>query len=397
MSNYWERRAARQMHRQTQTVQDYLKDLARYYIAASQSLQNEQRTILRRFALSHHMTVKEAEKLILSLQDPSSVKELIRALKKDPGNAEIVRELEAHSARARLMRLDTLHDQVTKATTDIAIAVQAGTTPLFKKLAQSAYYHTMFDAQQRAGYGFKVKMLDAKRIKSVMDRTWAGSSFSRRLWKNTKALERTVKQEIMINLLTGRPLFQAEKRIAEAFNTGFSNARRLIRTESTYITNQMSLEAYKDLDTEKYIYVAILDLRTSKICRSLDKKRFLVSQAQAGVNYPPMHPNCRSTTIAWMPDHLLHKLKQRAYDPSTGKYVMVPGDMTYDQWYRQYVMGLPPKPQTTHADRNLTRAQYDRYKARLGDEFPFTYDEFIKMKATDEWDEWQKRYKEAKA
>lgn len=347
MSNYWEKRAARQMHNQMQKAEDYARDLAQYYIAASRHLQSEQNAILRRFALTHHMTIKEAEELVSRLKDPSSIKELIKALKKNPGNAEIIRELEAQSARARIMRLNALQDQVTYTTGQIQILLNKKAQKLFVNLARSAYYNTMFDAMQRAGYGFNVKMLDPKRIKRVMDRSWAGSGFSKRLWGNTKALEDAVKREIIVNLLTGRPPIKASQAIDEEFGKGYNNARRLIRTESAYITNQMTLEGYKDLEAEKYIYVAILDLKTSEICRSLDKKRFLVKNAKAGVNYPPMHPWCRSTTIPWMPDSLLKNMKQRALDPKTGKHVLVPGDMTYEQWYKQFVEGKPAGDSTT--------------------------------------------------
>ena len=383
------------MHNQMQTAEDYAKDLAKYYIAASRHLQSEQNAILRRFALTHHMTIKEAEELISSLKDPSSTKELIKALKKDPKNAELVKEFEAQAARSRIMRLNALQSQVTYTAGQIQVLLNKKAQKLFVNLARSAYYNTMFDAMQRAGYGFNVKMLDPKRIKRVMDRSWTGAGFSKRLWSNTKALEDAVKREIMVNLLTGRPLIKASQAINEEFGKGYNNARRLIRTESAYITNQMTLEGYKDLEADKYIYVAILDLKTSEVCRGLDKKRFLVKSAKVGVNYPPMHPWCRSTTIPWMPDSLLKNMKQRALDPKTGKHVLVPGDMTYEQWYKQFVQGQPAGDSTTQ-QRNLTRDQYDRYKERLGDDFDYTYDEFIKMKSDKlTWAEWKRRYKAA--
>ena len=335
------------MHNQMQMAEDYAKDLAKYYIAASRHLQSEQNAILRRFALTHHMTIKEAEELISSLKDPSSIKELIKALKKDPKNAELVKEFEAQAARSRIMRLNALQSQVTYTAGQIQVLLNKKAQKLFVNLARSAYYNTMFDAMQRAGYGFNVKMLDPKRIKRVMDRSWTGAGFSKRLWSNTKALEDAVKREIMVNLLTGRPLIKASQAINEEFGKGYNNARRLIRTESAYITNQMTLEGYKDLEADKYIYVAILDLKTSEVCRGLDKKRFLVKSAKVGVNYPPMHPWCRSTTIPWMPDSLLKNMKQRALDPKTGKHVLVPGDMTYEQWYKQFVQGQPAGDSTT--------------------------------------------------
>ena len=384
------------MHNQMQMAEDYAKDLAKYYIAASRHLQSEQDAILRRFALTHHMTIKEAEELISSLKDPSSIQELIKALKKDPKNADLVREFEAQAARSRIMRLNALQNQVTYTAGQIQILLNKKAQKLFVNLARSAYYNTLFDAMQRAGFGFNVKMLDPKRIKGVMDRSWAGSGFSKRLWSNTKALEDAVKREIMVNLLTGRPLIKASQAINEEFGKGYNNARRLIRTESAYITNQMTLEGYKDLEADKYIYVAILDLKTSEVCRSLDKKRFLVKNAKAGVNYPPMHPWCRSTTIPWMPDSLLKNIKQRALDPRTGKHVLVPGDMTYEQWYKQFVQGQPAGDQTTQ-QRNLTRDQYDRYKERLGDDFDYSYDEFLKAKGDPQiWADLQQKYKDAK-
>jgi NAD+--asparagine ADP-ribosyltransferase len=37
-------------------------------------------------------------------------------------------------------------------------------------------------------------------------------------------------------------------------------------------------------------------MRTSNICKELHNKTFEVKNAKVGENYPPMHPNCRSTT-----------------------------------------------------------------------------------------------------
>ena len=59
----------------------------------------------------------------------------------------------------------------------------------------------------------------------------------------------------------------------------------------------MQLSAYEECGAEQYEFVAVLDLRTSEICRSLDGKVFYTKDAQQGVNMNPMHPFCRSTTI----------------------------------------------------------------------------------------------------
>lgn len=379
MSNYWEKRAARQMHSQMQKAEDYMGEIAEYYMAASLDLQDKAKDILRRFRLKHNLSEYEAEQILANI-DPSDIKGILARLEKDPKNKAIKDELTAQAAAARIRNLQSIFNQVKKTTASLADRLQRGVRSLLKKLGLSSWYHTVFDLQKQAGSGWHVKV-DDKLIDNAIKRSWAGSGFSQRIWGNTDELEKAVKKEIMKNLLTGRPVEEAAKAINDQFGKGMYNARRLVRTEAAYITNQMTLEGYKSQGVEKYVYVAILDLRTSKVCRGLDKKRFLVKNATVGVNYPPMHPFCRSTTVPWVSDALLKQMRQKALDPKTGKRVTVPGDMTYDEWYKQFVQGQPKsQPAGDRTTRDLTRDQYDRYKDRLGDDFPYTYDEFIKLK-----------------
>ena len=394
MSNYWERRAARQMHQQMQKAEDYLDELAEYYLAASLDLQDKAKDILRKFRLKHNLTQYEAEQILANI-DPADIKGILERLAKDPKNKAIKDELTTQAQAARIRNLETLFDQVKKTTESLAERFKKGASKLLKKLGLDAWYKAVFNLQKQTGSGWKVKGPTNKLIEKAVKTPWTGSGFSERIWGNTEELEKAVKKEIMKSLLTGRPIEEAAKAINDQFGKGMFNARRLMRTEAAYITNQMALEGYKSQGVEKYVYVAILDLRTSKICQSLDKKRFLVKNAQVGVNFPPMHPFCRSTTVPWVSDALLRQMKQKAIDPRTGKRVTVPGDMTYQEWYKQFVQGQPAGDSTIQ-QRNLTRDQYDRYKERLGDDFPYTYDEFIRMKSDKRtWAEWRRRYKAA--
>lgn len=39
--------------------------------------------------------------------------------------------------------------------------------------------------------------------------------------------------------------------------------------------------------------------RTCEVCGGLDGQRFKLTDIQYGVNFPPVHPNCRCTTVGW--------------------------------------------------------------------------------------------------
>ncbi|MDK3993290.1 minor capsid protein, partial [Staphylococcus pseudintermedius] len=53
-------------------------------------------------------------------------------------------------------------------------------------------------------------------------------------------------------------------------------------------------------DDAEYEFVAKRDEKTSKICRHYDMKVFKVKDMVPGVNAPPMHPHCRSTTVPYV-------------------------------------------------------------------------------------------------
>ncbi|HGK1503570.1 TPA: minor capsid protein, partial [Streptococcus pneumoniae] len=84
--------------------------------------------------------------------------------------------------------------------------------------------------------------------------------------------------------MTGRDTRETAQTIAERFNVGQNDARRLVRTESAFFHNQMELLSYEEADIEKYIFVAVLDKRTSRICQEHDNQVYDRDKAVHGVN-----------------------------------------------------------------------------------------------------------------
>lgn len=337
--DYWARRKAREMYTELQKAEETADELKKVYMVASNEIKQRQAEILRRFMLKHHLTEAQARRLLRTIKNKNDINALIQALKNDPQNADLAAELESQAYAARINRLTQTQIAVDNVAATIFAAALPRTRQILSQVAQSMYYHEMFELQKRSGYAYAVSPLDPKRIAKVLNTRWSGQNFSRRLWGNTERLAGAVKEQILLEILTGKTQHFMSQAIDSRFSVGYNETRLLIRTESNYVTNQMSLEAYKDTGADKYIYVAILDLKTSLVCRGLDKKVFKVSEAQAGKNLPPMHPWCRSTTIAWMPRELLAKMKQRAWNPAKGEAVMIPATMTYEQWYNIYVKG----------------------------------------------------------
>ena len=371
-----------------QSAEDTADDIARMYQKASGYISHELDKIFERYKRKHHLTDAETYRLLNDLKDKTSLDELKQALRA-PGRgqtaADILAELESPAFRARLERLQQLQNQIDMTMQQIYKQEKVRSTSHYVDLANEAYYKSIFDIQQRTGLGFSFSTIDHKAIDRVINSKWSGANYSERIWHNTRALAQDLKQELLINLVTGRTDNEVADIIANKYAQGASNARRLVRTESCNLANQMEMRSYEECGIETYIYVATLDLRTSTMCRKLDGKRFKVSEQQPGLNCPPMHPWCRSTTICDISDGELSQMKRRARNPVTGKNETVPANMTYEQWYDKNVRGRPDAEKKERMLHNLSsdKRQYGKYRGILGDTAPETFDKFQELKYND--------------
>ena len=110
----------------------------------------------------------------------------------------------------------------------------------------------------------------------------------------------------------------------------------IIRTGVAHVAGAATAMSYAEAGIEEYTYLATLDIKTSEICHSLDQKTFPLDEKQEGVNYLPMHPNCRSTTYFSITKNS-HSMRA-ARDPATGKSIEVPENWDYGKWYEERVV-----------------------------------------------------------
>lgn len=390
MSNlfYWEKRKAWEMFHYMEQAERAAEEISRLYLKGSRYISLELDEIFERYQKKHKLSEKEAFRLLNSMKDKTSLDELKAALRSggsDKTKAEILAELESPAYQARLERLQQLQNQLDLTMQNVYQQEKVKSTGHYVDLANEAYYRSIFDIQQRTGLNFGFNLISPAAVDRVVNSKWSGANYSARIWSNTKALAQDLKKELLLSLVTGRTDRETADIIANKFAAGASQARRLVRTESCNLANQMEMVSYEECGIEYYIYVATLDLRTSSICRSLDRKRFKVSEQQTGINCPPMHPWCRSTTISDIGDEELSQMKRRARDPVSGKTNTVPANMTYEEWYGKNVKGKPEAEFNEKMIRNRSSdsRQFERYKEILGEEAPKTLDFFQKVKYAD--------------
>ena len=312
------------------------------YQEAKTYLDKEINKIFDKFQRDYGLSQVEARQVLKNMKDKKDLNELRKVLEARPNDPNIQRllaDLDSPAYSFRMKRLERLSDNLDRMRESIYHSEKTGSDAYYSDLMKDSYYKATFDLQQQAGLAYGFSGLPESEIKHLQSFSWVGdgSTYSTKIWKNTGKLTSNIKDELLISLMTGRDIRGTAQAIAERFNVGQNDARRLVRTESAFFHNQMELLSYEEADIEKYIFVAVLDKRTSRICQEHDNQVYDRDKATPGVNYPPLHPWCRSTTVGYDEDADYSKLKRRARNPKTGKVEYVPADMTYKEWYSKYV------------------------------------------------------------
>ena len=397
-ADYWEKRALRDKKFATNRTEDYIKNkLSKAYSEVSKELEEEIKALYEKLDKSKSLLAQSNEKLLTSTK-ASKIKELLNKLNEEKAkltNANLPKEvsdtiekniklieesLRMKSKSGYITHLEMMQERVNSLALSVANESQINMYDYLAKEYTDDYFRGVFRVQQGMGFGKDFISPNPKIIQNVIMRSYAGSSFSKRIWKDANKLGNTLKDTLTKGFIRGDSIDTMTKRLLERVDVSKSHAKMLIRTESARVCEEATKDAYKECGIEQYIYLATLDRKTSLICQELDMKSFLLKDAKIGENYPPMHPNCRSTTMADT------KPLKRIARGADGKNYEVDGNLSYKEWYdglskdEQGRMSLENKKD---ANRKRDREEYNELKKYV-QKRKMSFNDFLNIKYNDD-------------
>ncbi|MDE9800078.1 minor capsid protein [Staphylococcus delphini] len=139
-------------------------------------------------------------------------------------------------------------------------------------------------------------------VEAIVYSNFGKLNWSERLWENQEVLQKDVERMASHVMLRGRHPYEFVPEIRKKQQQTVANTKRLLITEASRVQTEAQKMHYLETmgDDAEYEFVAKRDEKTSKICRHYDKKVFKVKDMVPGVNAPPMHPHCRSTTVPYV-------------------------------------------------------------------------------------------------
>lgn len=316
----------------------FTKAMQKEYRKAQIAIQTDVNNFYQRFADNNGLVSLAEAKRVLKAGELKefkwTVEDYIQRGKENAIDQRWMKELENASIRVRVTRLESIQLQMKHHVEELTAKRLNGTTELLGGVYKDGYYRSIFELEKGIGIGASFSKIDKRQLEAILSAPWApdGSNFSSRIWADRVRLNGELRNIFTQGLISGKTSKQMIKQLQDRLGVSYRAAERLILTESAYFAAQSRLAGYKELGVEQYRYTATLDKRTSPTCRDLDGEVFAITDAQPGVNYPPMHAYCRSTTIPHYDDNI----KERVARDEDGKTYKVPEDIDYPEWEKKY-------------------------------------------------------------
>ena len=331
---YWIDRENQKLNKGIKDCNKLAKELEQHYKKAYKEIEKEINNLFKKYSKDNELTYAEASKYLTSDEFKIWRTDIKGYLEMIEDNPEVLLELNTLAMKSRITRLEALQYEIDKQLNKLNIEAEKGTKKLLTQTLKDDYYKNVYNISKEKGFLANFSGIDNKTIERVLSYPWSGSNYSERIWNNKKQLGRTIKNEMVQMIIRGESSDKVAKRISEKMDSSYKNAVRLVQTEHSYVMNEASKYTYEDLNIEKYEFLATLDKRTCKDCGKLDGKVFNLKDAITGLNYPPLHPNDRCTTVPYYEDD---EDDTRFARDENGKRIEVPANMTYEEWAKKYI------------------------------------------------------------
>ena len=341
-TSYWEKRQTQLMKSLEKNTEPTINELISVYRQATDNINREIVRIYNNYGKESGLTKQALDHLLNTRETQTHYDNLLKVIQNNITDEDLKKKLLAkYTAPAynyRISRYQALQEDIDmelKKAADKEIEI---TRMRYVDTIKTGYYRNIFDVQKGLNLAFHFNEVDNKTINLLLKEKWTNNAnFSTRIWKNSEKLGEYLKTQLSAASLSGKSIQKISSDLAHYMNAGIVQATTLVRTEVNHFANEAEMLAYKELDIEEYRFIATLDKVTCVHCAKLDKRKFKVKEKKIGVNYPPIHPNDRCTTIAVFDDQDIDELKRRARNPETNQNYVLDQTLSYNDWYNKYV------------------------------------------------------------
>ena len=297
IDEYWTERALQQEQNAQIVADRYMAQIGQSLADYKHQLVSEIEKFYARYAVDNKMTHAEA-KQYLTDKERREFKhvtlERFREMVLNPDTPTPL--LDALSYRHRISRKEALLAEIERLTAELYGKPDGIHDKVTEALSDVYIKGKIHQAKNLAHFGIIEKpILGVDAVRHKMASNWSGKTFSTNVWGHDATVYKSISDTINKGLTGGWSVDRMARSLSERTGVAYHRADTLVRTETTFYNNLATLDTIKELGGDHYEIVAVLDSRTSEICRLENHEVYSIKEYEPGRTAPPFHVRCRST------------------------------------------------------------------------------------------------------
>lgn len=297
IDEYWTERALQQEQNAQIVADRYMAQIGQSLADYKHQLVSEIEKFYARYAVDNKMTHAEAKQYLTDKERREFKHVTLERFREMALNPDTPTPLsDALSYRHRISRKEALLAEIERLTAELYGKPDGIHDKVTEALSDVYIKGKIHQAKNLAHFGIIEKpILGVDAVKHKMASNWSGKTFSTNVWGHDAAVYKSISDTINKGLTGGWSVDRMARALSERTGVAYHRADTLVRTETTFYNNLATLDTIKELGGDHYEIVAVLDSRTSEICRLENHEVHSVKEYEPGRTAPPFHVRCRST------------------------------------------------------------------------------------------------------
>ncbi len=291
--DYWRKREEEQRKHNIKDEQEFRKELEKMYRATLKEVNDQIYAFYAKYASQNAITMAEAKRRADKLDIEAYAEKAKRYVKEKNFSEQANKEMRIYNLTMKANRLELLK-------AEIGLELCANADEVDDFMREELEGRILNEIERQAGILGKSIQDNRKFAQALVNASFHNATFSDRIWANQALLRNELSNILTTALIQGRNPRDFISQVRKRFDVSTNNAYRLLVTELARVQTSAQMESFKRNGFDQYTFLALGT--ACEICRKIDGKHFDVDKANAGVNMPPMHPNCRCSTSAYMDD-----------------------------------------------------------------------------------------------
>lgn len=292
--DYWKKREDEARKNTIRDEQEYNKRLNEIYQYMIANIERQVNNWYANYASKEGITMAEARGRVRHIDMERYERLAAKYVATHDFSDQANEEMALYNLTMKVNRLELLK-------AEINLELMAGFDDIEHEMRRDLIETAMKEDRRLAGILGDSVIGNEQYAKQLVNASFRNATFSERIWgKNMPDLRVHLEAELRNGLVQGIGSQELARRFRKHYGGSVKDTERLMATEMCRLQTAVQKESFERNGYKEYMFITSGDESVCSVCQGLHGQHFKVSEMQAGVNAPPMHPRCHCSAASYM-------------------------------------------------------------------------------------------------